>query len=64
MRLNVADVDGDGKLDIIVACKTGLYVFKNKGYSAKRKTRARFRTAKHIRRTAHGRRLARHRKTN
>jgi hypothetical protein len=37
MRLNVADVDGDGKLDIIVACKTGLYVFKNKGYSAKSK---------------------------
>jgi hypothetical protein len=33
MRLNAADMDGDGKLDIIVACKTGLYVFFNKGYS-------------------------------
>jgi hypothetical protein len=37
MRLNVADVDGDGKLDIIVACKTGLYIFKNKGYSSRSK---------------------------
>jgi hypothetical protein len=33
MRLNAADLDGDGKLDIVVACKTGLWIFFNKGYS-------------------------------
>ncbi len=33
MRLNAADMDGNGKQDVIVACKTGLYVFFNKGYS-------------------------------
>jgi hypothetical protein len=32
MRLNAADIDGNGKQDIIVACKTGLYIFYNKGY--------------------------------
>jgi hypothetical protein len=32
MRLNAADVDGNGKQDIIVACKTGLYIFYNNGY--------------------------------
>lgn len=32
MRVNAADMDGDGKTDIVVACKTGLYVFYNKGY--------------------------------
>ena len=31
MRVNAADIDGDGKIDIIVACKTGLYVLYNKG---------------------------------
>lgn len=33
MRLNAADMDGDGRQDVIVACKTGLYIFFNKGYS-------------------------------
>ena len=32
MRLNAADIDGNGKEDIVVACKTGLYIFYNKGY--------------------------------
>jgi hypothetical protein len=32
MRLNAADVDGNGKQDVVVACKTGLYIFYNKGY--------------------------------
>ncbi len=31
MRVNAADMDGDGKIDIIVACKTGLYILYNKG---------------------------------
>jgi hypothetical protein len=31
MRVNAADMDGDGKNDIIVACKTGLYILYNKG---------------------------------
>ena len=34
MRLSVGDLDGNGKLDIGVACRTGLYVFFNKGYTA------------------------------
>jgi len=33
MRLNVADMDGDGRPDVVVACRTGLYVFLNKGYT-------------------------------
>jgi hypothetical protein len=33
MRLSVGDMDGDGRQDIIVACRTGLYVFFNKGYT-------------------------------
>ena len=33
MRLNAADMDGDGRQDVIVACKTGLYIFFNKGYT-------------------------------
>lgn len=35
MKLSVADMDGDGRPDIIVACRTGVYVFYNKGYSPK-----------------------------
>ncbi|MGE5570568.1 MAG: FG-GAP repeat domain-containing protein [Rhodospirillales bacterium] len=35
MRLQVADMDGDGRLDIVIPCRTGLYVFFNKGYSPK-----------------------------
>ncbi len=35
MKINAEDMDGDGKRDIIVACKTGLYVFLNKGPSPK-----------------------------
>jgi len=33
MRLSVGDLNGDGRPDIVVACRTGLYVFFNKGYS-------------------------------
>ncbi len=35
MKLNAEDMDGDGKRDIIVACRTGLYIFFNKGPSPK-----------------------------
>ncbi|MGA3095084.1 MAG: VCBS repeat-containing protein [Bryobacteraceae bacterium] len=31
MRLSVGDLDGDGRNDIVVACRTGLYAFMNKG---------------------------------
>ncbi len=31
MRLSVGDMDGDGRPDIVVACRTGLYIFFNKG---------------------------------
>jgi hypothetical protein len=33
MRLSVGDLDGDGRQDVVVACRTGLYVFFNKGQS-------------------------------
>ncbi len=35
MKLNAEDMDGDGRRDIIVACRTGLYIFFNKGPSPK-----------------------------
>jgi hypothetical protein len=33
MRLSVADLDGNGKQDVVVACRSGLYAFLNQGYS-------------------------------
>jgi hypothetical protein len=33
MRLQVEDLDGDGRRDIVIPCRTGLYVFFNKGFS-------------------------------
>jgi hypothetical protein len=38
MRLSVADLDGNGKLDVVVACRSGLYVFFNQGYSPRTRT--------------------------
>jgi hypothetical protein len=35
MRISVADLDGDGRQDIVIACRSGLYAFFNKGYSPK-----------------------------
>jgi hypothetical protein len=35
MRLSVEDLDQNGKLDVVVACRSGLYVFFNQGYSKK-----------------------------
>ena len=35
MRMQVADIDGDGRPDIIIPCKTGLYIFYNKGYTSR-----------------------------
>ncbi len=37
MRLNAADMDGDGRQDVVVACKTGLYIFLNKGTPQRRR---------------------------
>ncbi len=31
MRLQIADMDGDGRQDIVIPCRSGLYVFFNKG---------------------------------
>jgi len=35
MRLSTGDLDGDGRQDIVIACRNGLYVFFNKGPVAK-----------------------------
>jgi hypothetical protein len=32
MRLQVADMDGDGRTDVVIPNRSGLYVFFNKGY--------------------------------
>ncbi|HTF63248.1 MAG TPA: VCBS repeat-containing protein [Edaphobacter sp.] len=37
MKLNAADMDGDGRADIVVACRTGLYIFYNKGYTSNKR---------------------------
>lgn len=39
MKLNITDVDNNGKPDVIVACRTGLYTFLNQGHSAKARGR-------------------------
>jgi hypothetical protein len=36
MRMQVADLDGDGRPDIIIPCKTGLYIFYNQGYTPRK----------------------------
>jgi hypothetical protein len=35
MRLSTADLDGNGRTDVVVASRSGLYVFFNKGYAAR-----------------------------
>jgi hypothetical protein len=35
MRLQVADMDGDGRQDIVIPCRSGLYIFYNKGYTSR-----------------------------
>ena len=35
MKLNIADMDGDGRQDVIAAGKSGLYIFYNKGVPPK-----------------------------
>ena len=39
MRLSVADLDGNGKQDIVVACRSGLYAFLNQGYTPRTRGR-------------------------
>ena len=39
MRLGTGDMDSDGRQDIVIACRTGLYVFFNKGYTDRRRGR-------------------------
>jgi len=38
MRLTTADLDRNGHTDVIVACRSGLYVFFNQGFSARTKS--------------------------
>lgn len=33
MRMQVEDMDGDGRRDVVIPCRSGLYVFFNKGYT-------------------------------
>ncbi|MCL6545217.1 MAG: DUF1080 domain-containing protein [Bryobacteraceae bacterium] len=37
MKLNVADMDGDGRLDVVATGKSGLYILYNKGYPSKKR---------------------------
>jgi hypothetical protein len=39
MRLSVSDLNGDGRPDIVVACRTGLHVFFNNGYTKRARGR-------------------------
>lgn len=39
MRLSTGDLDGNGWKDVVVACRSGLYVFFNKGYSPRTRGR-------------------------
>ena len=39
MRLSIADVDSNGKQDVVVACRSGLYAFLNHGYSPRTRGR-------------------------
>jgi hypothetical protein len=39
MKLNIRDVDGDGRNDIVCAGKSGLYVFYNRGFTPSPKTK-------------------------
>jgi hypothetical protein len=38
-RLGVEYLDGKGKQDLVVACRTGLYVFFDKGYTPRLRLR-------------------------
>ena len=38
-RLGVGDLDGNGKQYLVVACRTGLYVFFDKGYTPRLRLR-------------------------
>lgn len=39
MRLSTGDMDGDGRQDVVIANRTGLWVFFNKGYTDKKRGR-------------------------
>jgi hypothetical protein len=39
MRLSTGDMDGDGRQDIVIACRSGLYIFFNKGAASRTRGR-------------------------
>jgi hypothetical protein len=39
IAIGVGALDGNGKLDLVVACRTGLYVFFDKGYTPRLRLR-------------------------